>query len=113
VHFEIGTYTIPDPSKSWFGTIVSVVLGGAQITLGTLLFSIPDLNTFTSYFATSLIAGGIGDIISAGRAIITSEPIDLQQYLKDKVISLGINIMTAGVLHFLQGVQHLVALSQI
>lgn len=92
-------YKLEKERKNWLGTIFSAVMGVVFICIGVLLAPIGGV--FISVFATSLVAKGIGDIISSIMSVATGVPIDIGSYLKSAAISIGIAIVTAGVLSFM------------
>lgn len=85
--FELNAY---EEEKDWFGTFASFVFGVVQIAVGVLMAPV---NVGVS---ASLIAGGVGDILSSIRSVITGQPIDFDQYLSNKGIEYAINILVAG-----------------
>ncbi|CAL7962278.1 Protein translocase subunit SecA (modular protein) [Gammaproteobacteria bacterium] len=95
---ETSVYKLEPKEKDWLGTIFSAVMGVVFICVGVLLA--PVGGVFVSVLANSLVLKGIGDIISSAISLGTGNPIDIRSYLKSTAISIGIAIVTAGVLSF-------------
>lgn len=86
--FELNAYT---EDKDWFGTMASFALGIVQIVIGVVLTPV------TAGLSATLIAGGIGDIISSIKSVITGQPIDFGQYLSNKGVEYAVSLVVAGI----------------
>ena len=103
--FTISFRELEEEEKDWFGTIFSAILGVVQIMAGIALITVGGV--FATSFGVSLISMGIGDLIGAVISVVTGNPIPIDAYINSKGISLGIAIVTAGLLHFISGIQAL------
>ena len=92
--FEIELYNLEE-DDDWFGTIFSGIFGIGQILLGVAMLGIG--GPFATAFAYSMIAGGIGDVLSSTLSVLNDAPINLDSYLRAKAISLAVSIVVSGI----------------
>jgi len=104
VMIEVTLENLLEEPKEWFATFFSVVLGVFQIMVGVALMGAGG-PAFIGFLGAGLIGQGIGDIVSAGLAAITGNPIDMDNYIKSKGLGLAITVITAGLGHIAVGLE--------
>jgi hypothetical protein len=93
-------FKLEKEKKKWYKTVFTAATGIMFIAVGAWLAG-PTAGVFINTLATSLVAKGIGDIISSIMSFATGNPMDLSEYFKSSAISIGIAIVTAGILDFI------------
>ncbi|RZI45770.1 LysM peptidoglycan-binding domain-containing protein [Rickettsiales endosymbiont of Peranema trichophorum] len=99
--FELESYGLEKESKNWWGTVAAAAIGVLSIVTGLWIMS---GTVFTTAFGGALVLQGIGEIIGALISVGTGNPIDFEEFMKSKGMSIGISLATAGTLYFLSNI---------
>ena len=84
-----------EDDDDWFGSFFTGLLGIGHILAGLVMISTG--GTFAPLFGSSLLMQGLGDVMTSLESIATDQSIDLDIYLKGKVIGLAINLLTTSI----------------
>lgn len=99
---KIKVYKLED-NRSYFGNFLGIILGIASIFTGCWMLG-AFTGIFATSFATSLVLGGVGEILTYSYVLIKGQPIGFKDVLSSKGMSLGISLATAGTLFLLDKV---------
>ena len=106
--FTLESYEL---QKDWSGTFFAVLVGAFSIAYGLSFITMG--TTFTTLFGYSLVLGGVGDLVQSATSVITGNPIDFNDFIKSKCMSIGVAIATAGTLVILSKIDVINRLLQI